>query len=54
MFDPWEYPEKCKKCDRYDNHDPKQPVTVLDSNNKLCEFCYEDMEDEVCDLPNNY
>lgn len=44
MFDAWEYPEKCKGCGRYDNHDPKEPVTVLDANTKLCEFCHPDEE----------
>lgn len=44
-FDAWEYPQKCEKCGRYDNHDENQPVTVLDANTKLCEFCFDDGEE---------
>ncbi len=47
-FDPWEYPEKCKICGHYDNYNPQEPITLLDANTKLCEFCFvdEDEEDE--------
>lgn len=43
MFDAWEFSEKCKKCCQYDNDDVKHPITILDANTKLCEFCYEDL-----------
>lgn len=46
MFDAWEFPEKCKKCGRCDNQDTKEPIAILDANTKLCEFCYEESEDE--------
>lgn len=46
MFDAWEFPEKCKKCGRYDNNDPKEPVTILDVSSKLCEFCFDEIEDD--------
>lgn len=40
MFDPWEYYEKCRGCGRYDNHDINSPITLLDTNTRLCEFCH--------------
>ncbi len=43
-FDGWEFPEKCKECGRFDNHDKNQPVAFLDCATKLCEFCFVDQE----------
>lgn len=46
MFDAWEYPQKCVKCGRFDNNDPKEPVTILDANTKLCIFCFMQEEED--------
>lgn len=46
IFDGWEFALRCKKCGRQDNHDKKEPVTVLDANKKLCEFCFDGKYDE--------
>ena len=46
MFDAWEYPQKCEGCGRYDNDNEKEPTCVLDAKTKLCEFCYEDQDED--------
>jgi hypothetical protein len=45
IFDGWEFPERCKCCGRQDNHDKEFPVTYLDCETKLCEFCFEEEEE---------
>ena len=45
MFDAWELPKKCKSCGRCDNNNIKEPVTLLDINTELCEFCFDEVDD---------
>jgi hypothetical protein len=40
IYDPWEFPESCKKCKQCDNQDKQQPITYLDVETMLCESCF--------------
>lgn len=53
-FDVWEFPESCKKCGHHDNNDPTEPIAYLDANTKLCEFCFEDEDEENMDLEDRF
>ena len=39
-FDVWEFPQKCVGCGSYDNNDEKEPISYLDCETKLCEYCF--------------
>jgi hypothetical protein len=45
-FDVWEYPQKCVGCGRQDNNDKEYPTCYLDSETKLCEFCFAEKENK--------
>jgi hypothetical protein len=44
MNDYWEYPEACAACQRCDNGDLNEPVTVLEANTHFCSYCFEEFE----------
>lgn len=46
-FDGWEFQGRCKKCNSQSNNDIKQPVSFLDVQTKLCEFCFSEINDEI-------
>lgn len=50
LYDFWEYPQCCERCKSQDNDDKNYPVSLLDCETKLCEFCYEDMMTKAREL----
>lgn len=43
----WEFPEKCSNCGRFDNGNEKEPTTYLDVKTRSCEFCFNELDEEL-------
>ncbi len=46
----WYLPQCCAGCGHAGNESKDEPVSLLDVETKLCEYCYEDLKCEALEL----